>query len=90
MNLEQDGVVILGDNKTCKVHGICTVRLKMFDDCNFILYNVRYIPMLKQKLLSISMFGDLDYCIRVEHVVLKISHCGVIISKGSKICGIHI
>lgn len=39
LKLEQNGVVILGENKACKVHHIGTIILKMFDD-----YNVRYVP----------------------------------------------
>ena len=42
----QCGVVRFGDNKACKVHGIGTVRLKMFDDHELLIYNVRYIPEL--------------------------------------------
>lgn len=36
------------------------------------------------------MFDDLEYCIRVEHRVLKISHNEVIITKWSKVCELYI
>lgn len=36
------------------------------------------------------MFNDLGYYIRVEHVMLKISHGEVSIAKWSKICGLYI
>lgn len=82
--LEQGGVALLGDNKVCKVHGINAVKLKMFDDSEFIIYNMRYVQKLMWNLLSISMFDDLGYFTRVERGVLKISHDKVIIAKGSK------
>lgn len=36
------------------------------------------------------MFGDLDYYVRVKHVVLMISQGGVTMAKGSKISGLYI
>lgn len=62
----------------------------MLDDREFLLHKVRYVPKFKHNLLSISMFDDLDYCTRVEHVVLKISHGEVIIAKKFKICNLYI
>ena len=44
LNMMQGGVVCLGDNKACEVHGIGTIRLKMFDDREFLIHNVRYVP----------------------------------------------
>lgn len=69
---------------------IGTFRLKMLYDCDFLLHNVRHVLELMHDLLSIRMFDDLDYCIRIEHEVLKISHGEVIITKGYKICGLYI
>ena len=40
----QGGVVRLGDDNACKVHGIGTFRFKMFDDRELLIHNVRYIP----------------------------------------------
>ena len=62
LKMVQGGVVRLGDNKACKVHGIGMVRLKMFDDRELLFHNVRYVPEFKRNLLSISMFDDLGYC----------------------------
>lgn len=82
---EQDEVVLLGENKAYKVYGTGTIRSKVFDYHEFLLHTVKYIPTLKQNLLSISMFDDIEYCTRVEHGVLKISHGEVIIDKRFKI-----
>lgn len=43
--LKLGGVIRLSNNKTCKVYGIVTVRLKMFDNCNFLLLNMRYVEV---------------------------------------------
>lgn len=36
------------------------------------------------------MFDVIDYCTRVEHVILKIMHGGMIMDKGDKICELYI
>lgn len=90
LKIEQGGVVCLGDNKACKVHGIVMIKLKMFDERELLIHNVRYVLELKQNLLYLSMFDDLGYCTKVERRVLNISYDGVIIVKGSKIYGLCI
>lgn len=62
----------------------------MFDDLEFLLCNVRYVPELKKILLSISVFYYLGYFTRVKHMVLKIFHGDVIIAEGSKIYNLYI
>lgn len=90
MKLEESSVVCLGDNKVCTVHGICTTRLKMFDDLEFLLYHERHVLKLKQNLLTISIFDDLGYCTRIDYWVFKNSYGEVIITKETKICGLYI
>lgn len=74
LELKADGVIQFGDNKTCEVHDIDIIRLKRFDNCAFLPFNVMYGPELKKNLFSINMFDDLCYCTRVEYKMLKISH----------------
>lgn len=85
---EQSGVVILVSNKAYKIYGIDTVKIKMFDENEFLIYNVRYV--LELKIFFISMFDDLCYCTRAGHEVLKVLHDEVGITKGSKICDLYI
>jgi len=88
--LKEGGVDRLGNNKACKVQGMGTVRLKMFDDREFLLKNVMYVLELKQNLISINMFDSLGYCTRIEHGVCKISHGALITVKESKMNGLYI
>lgn len=46
----------------------------MFDNCEPLLYSVRYVSKLRRNLLSMGMFDDLDYYIKVRCVVLKSDH----------------
>jgi len=90
MELKEGGVVRLGNNKACKIQGMGTIRLKIFDDRDFLLKNVRYIPELKRNLISMSMFGGLGYCTRIECGMMRISHGELVITKGSKVHGLYI
>ena len=90
LELKEGGVVRLGNNKACKIQCMGTIRLKMFDDRDFLLKNVRYIPELKKKLISISMFDGLGYCTRIERGMIRISHGALVTAKGSKIHGLYI
>lgn len=90
MEQEQGGVFLLGDDEACKVYGINTVGLKMFNDRKFLLQNLSYVSKIKWNLFSINMFDDPGYYIIVEHKVFKILHVRVIIAKVSKLYGLYI
>ena len=63
------------------VQGIGTMRLKMFDNREYLLQDVRYIPELKRNLISINMFDDLGYSTRTLNGVLKVSNGSLVIAK---------
>lgn len=62
----------------------------MFDGREILLRDVRFVPELKQNLISLSMFDSLGYCTRIEHGVCKIEHDALITVKGSKMNGLYI
>jgi len=57
--LNKREVVMLGNNKPCKVQGMGSIRLKMLNGQETLLTGVRYVPELKRNLISISMFDAL-------------------------------
>nr|KYP64657.1 Retrovirus-related Pol polyprotein from transposon TNT 1-94 [Cajanus cajan] len=84
LKFKEGGTVLLGDDHPCQVQGIGTVRLKMFDNREYILKDVRYVPDLKRNLISISMFDSLGYATKTQHGVLKILNGSLVIAKGNK------
>ena len=64
--------MLLGNDKPCRVQGIGTVRIKMHNEVEKVLINVRFIHELKRNLISLGMLDDLGYVIRVESRILKI------------------
>lgn len=90
MKLEHGGVFLPGDNKALYVQGVIMVIIKEFDDREFFLHNMRYVPEPVRNFLSIGMFGNLGYYTKVEYEMLEISYGREIIIKGSKICVFYI
>ena len=91
-DLEQKeyGIALLGNNKACKVHGIGTIRPRMFDNREMLLQDVRYVPELKRNLISISMFDFIGYTTKVENGMMKVSTRASIIAKGRRSNGLYI
>ena len=55
------GVVLIGDNASCKVAGIGTVRIKMLDGVVCTLGDVKHVPDLKRNLTSLSTLDAKRY-----------------------------
>ena len=66
------GMVLLGNNKPCKVLRVGSIRIKMFNGMEKVLKGVSYIPELKRNLISLGMIDELGYTIKVEGGDLKI------------------
>ena len=47
-------VVLMGNNASCKIANIGTVKIKMFDEVIKTLGDVRHVPNLKKSLISLS------------------------------------
>ena len=60
------GVVLMGNNSMCKVVGIGTVSLRMFDSVVRELTQIRFILDLKRKLISIGMLDQTGCVIKAE------------------------
>ena len=67
------GVVLMGNIASCKVAGIGTVRIRMFDGVVCTLGDVRHAPNLKRNLISLSTLDSKGYKYTGEGGVLKIS-----------------
>jgi len=55
LELKEESSVLLESNKAYKVQAMGSIRLKMFDNWEVLLQNVRYVLELKRNLLSITM-----------------------------------
>ena len=76
------GVVLMGNNASCKVAGIGTVHIKMFDGVVRTLCDVRHVPYLKRNLIYLSTLDVKGYKDTGEGGVLKISKGALVMMKG--------
>ncbi|RDX69165.1 putative mitochondrial protein, partial [Mucuna pruriens] len=75
LNLKEGGVVLLGNNKPCKVQGMGSIRLKMFsasqnqhDKTRLWRVSEKVLPELaKQNLLNGDKMEKLEFC---DHCIL--------------------
>ena len=68
----------------CKIVGVGTIRIKMFDRIVRTLGNVKHIPNLKMNLISLSTLDSKGYKYTGEDGALKVRKCALIVMKGQK------
>ncbi|KAG8485343.1 hypothetical protein CXB51_021504 [Gossypium anomalum] len=79
-----EGVVLMGNNVSCKIAGVGTIKVKMFDGVVRTLSDVRYVPELKRNLISLSTLDSKGYRYTAESGVLKISKGSLVVMKGQR------
>ena len=63
----------MGNNASCKVAGVGTIKIKMFDGIVRTLCDVRHVPDLKRNLISLSTLDSKGYRYTGEGGVLKLA-----------------
>ncbi|KAG8473502.1 hypothetical protein CXB51_035665 [Gossypium anomalum] len=76
------GVVLMGNNASCKIAGVGTIKVKIFDGVVRTLSDVRHVPELKKNLISLSTLNSKGYRYIAESGVLKISKGSLVVMKG--------
>ena len=77
-----EGVVLMGNNASCKVAGIGIVHIRMFDGVVHTIGDVRHVPDLKRNLISLSTLNSKRYKYTGEGGVLKISKGALVVMNG--------
>ena len=77
----------LGDNHPCKVAGIGTVRVRMFDGIVRTLTNVKHISELEKNLVSLGYLERSGYSFssRARSGVLNISNGAMVVMRGRRL-----
>ncbi|KAG8499392.1 hypothetical protein CXB51_005981 [Gossypium anomalum] len=79
-----EGVVLMGNNASCKIAGIGTIKVKMFDGVVKTLSDVRHVPELKRNLILLSTLDSKGYRYTAKNEVLKISKRSLVVMKGQR------
>ena len=80
-----DGMVLLGNGVSCKVMGIGTIMVKMFDGVIRKLRNVRHVPDLKMNLISLGTLDSRGYNCTIGNGELLVTRGDLIVLKGKKV-----
>ena len=75
----------MGNDATCPIIGIGTVKIKMFDGVVRVLSNVRYVPDFRKNLISLGVLGDLGYSYSSKGGITKITKGALMVIKGQKV-----
>jgi hypothetical protein len=76
----------MGNNASCKVIGIGTIKIKMFDNVVRTLGEVRHVPEMKKNLISLGTLDSKGYSYKSEHGIMNVSK-GMVVMRGQKISG---
>ena len=74
--------VTTGNNTTCKVVGVGSVKMKMSDGMVKTLTDVRYIPGLKKNLISLGTLDKIGCRITCEDGIMKVARGSLVVKKG--------
>ena len=77
-----DGKVLLDNNLACRVAGIGTISINMFDGKIRELKQVRYVPELKKSLISLGMIDNMGCSIKAKNGQIHILNKGEVIMNG--------
>ena len=83
-------VVLIGNNMSCKVIGIDTVRIKIHDGVVRTLTEVRHILDLKKNLISLGILDSQGCKYSAEGGVLKVSRGALVVIKGKLVNGLYL
>ncbi|KAG8499425.1 hypothetical protein CXB51_005933 [Gossypium anomalum] len=79
-----EGVVLMGNNASCKIAGVGIIKVKMFDGVVRTLSDVRHVPELKRNLILLSTLELKGYRYTAESGVLKISKGSLVVMKSKR------
>ncbi|KAH9762289.1 hypothetical protein KPL70_000762 [Citrus sinensis] len=84
------GRVFMGNNNVCKIVGMGSVKIEMFDGSVQTLSDVRHAPRLKRNLISLGMLDGMGYHFKSENSGLKIMKGTEMVMKGVKKNGLYV
>ena len=79
-----DGIVLLGDNHSCKTVGVGSVKIKMFDGVIRTLTDVRHVPELKKKIISLRVLDSCCHKFIGFDGTLKVSKGALVVMKAHR------
>src|SRR4051812_41012352 len=77
--------ILMGNNAECKVVGIGSIRMRMFDSEARTVANVRYVPEVSSNLLSLGALEARGCRFASTNGTLKVREGSMMVLKGERI-----
>ncbi|KAK2976107.1 hypothetical protein RJ640_009539 [Escallonia rubra] len=78
------GKVVMGNNISCKVVGICSIQIRMHNGTVKTLTDVRHVSELRKNLISLGTLDSSGYSYRAACGVMRIMKVALVVMKGLK------
>uniref|UniRef100_A0A2N9FLA5 CCHC-type domain-containing protein n=1 Tax=Fagus sylvatica TaxID=28930 RepID=A0A2N9FLA5_FAGSY len=79
------GSVRMGNDATCTIIGMGTIKIKMSDGVVRTLEKVRHIPDMRKNLISLGTLDSKGYSYKSENGIMKVSKGAMVVMTGQKI-----
>jgi transposase InsO family protein len=79
------GSVRMGNDATCTIIGMRTIKIKMSDGVVRTLEEVRHIPDMRKNLISLGILDSKGYSYKSENGIMKVSKGAMVVMTGQKI-----
>ena len=84
-----EGVVFMGKGIICKIVGVGSIRIRMFDGIVRELTYVRYVPELKSNLISLGVLDSCGYKYTGQGGALTLSKGSLVVMKATKVDNLY-
>jgi hypothetical protein len=84
-----DGVVFMGNIFSCKIVGVGSIRIKMYDGTVRKLTYVRHVLELRKNLIYLGVLDFVDYTCTTQGGVLKVSKGILVVMKEKRIKNLY-
>ncbi|KAH9650990.1 hypothetical protein KPL70_026576 [Citrus sinensis] len=84
------GIVVMGNDSSCRVVGRGSIRLRVFDGMIRKLRDVRHVPDLKRNLISLGMLDKTGCLVKLESGTLKVLKWSMVVMKGNMSNGLYV
>ena len=82
--------MLWGDDEPCKIVGKGKVQIKLNNENDWLLKDVRHIPAMKINLISTGQLGDSGCLSTFGETWWKITKGSMVIAKGDRICNLYL
>jgi len=80
----------MGNNQSCNITGIGSVRFKIWDGSYRTLDNVRFVPNLRRNLIFLGMLDSNEGSYKSENGILKVTKGSMVVLKGILKQGLYV